>query len=44
MLNAVICFMEAKWVAGKFKPLAENGSTPHKTFAVFTYYGDIHDS
>jgi len=36
---------EAKCVAGKFKPLEGTGLTsPHKTFAVFTYFGNIRDS
>jgi len=45
MRNAVICFMEAKCFAGKVKPRKEIGLTlPHKTFAVFSYFGNIPDS
>jgi len=38
MSNAVICFIEARCVAGKVKPPEGNGLTlSHWTFAVFTY-------
>jgi len=37
--------LEAKCVADKVKPSEEIGLTiPHKTFAVFTYRGNVHDS
>jgi len=37
--------MEAKCVAGKFKPLEEMGLTsPHKTLAFFTNIVNVRDS
>jgi len=45
MRNAVIWFMEAKCVTGKFKPSEEIGLTSaHNVFAVFTCIGSIRDS
>jgi len=44
MRNAVIWFIEATCVASKAKPPEKIGLTlPHKTFAVFTYFGNIRD-
>jgi len=37
MRNAVIWFIEARYIVGNVKPPAENGLTSHCTFAVFTY-------
>jgi len=38
--------MEAKCFASKAKPPEEIGvlTLPHKTFAVCTYFGNVHDS
>ena len=44
MRNAVIRLVEAKCVADKVKPPEEIGLTlPHKTFAIFTYFGNFHE-
>jgi len=37
--------MEAERIAGQVKPPEVTGLTlPHKTFAVFTHFGNIRDS
>jgi len=42
MRSAVVCFMETKRFAGKVKTPEEICLTLlHKTFAVFTYFGNI---
>jgi len=45
MRDAVIWFVEAQCFADKVKPPEEIGLTsPHKAFALFSYFGNIHDS
>jgi len=44
MRNAVVWFKEAKY-RRQGQTTRKNGLTlPHKTFAVFTYFGNIRDS